>query len=401
MTVQLSREQARRLLAHYHFSPTDLLGVFTRLGTVQYDPLNPVGRNPDLVLQARVPSYRVDDWQALAYEKRLIYDAWDKQACLVPMSDWPTRALIRERYRPYHDREIVQSEVAAVTALLEALDTRGPLSSLEFERKTGYDPHSWSGSTQAKRILRSLWVSGELVTHHRRNGRHYYDRAGRVIPEQHFSQPPQLDEAAYFRWILARRYQAVGLLRANAEAAVWSVCGGAAQRKRALVELIEAGTLIPVQVGVEKLTYYAHVAALKSLDQPPLEPRVIFLGPLDSLLWDRRGIQHIFGFDYIWEVYKPEPLRKWGYYVLPVFYGDRFIARVDSRLDKGIWTIARWWWEEDVVPDAALLEALQMAMARFMIYLGATGVQASEGVDAVVQQVIADLTTLSCKASMV
>ena len=82
MTLHISREQARRLLALYHFTPTDLPGVFERLGTVQYDPLNPVGRNPDLVLQARVPGYRVDDWQKAAYTNRLIYDAWDKQSSL-------------------------------------------------------------------------------------------------------------------------------------------------------------------------------------------------------------------------------------------------------------------------------------------------------------------------------
>jgi uncharacterized protein len=78
MTIQLSREQARRFLVAYHFAQTDLPGVFARLGTVQYDPLNPVGRNPDLVLQARIPGYRVDDWQQAAYTDRLIYDAWDK-----------------------------------------------------------------------------------------------------------------------------------------------------------------------------------------------------------------------------------------------------------------------------------------------------------------------------------
>lgn len=60
MTISISREQARRFLANYHFTPTDLPGVFNRLGTVQYDPLNPVGRNPDLVFQARIPGYRLD-----------------------------------------------------------------------------------------------------------------------------------------------------------------------------------------------------------------------------------------------------------------------------------------------------------------------------------------------------
>jgi uncharacterized protein len=80
MTVHISREQARRLLALYHFTPTDLPGMVERLRTVQYDPLNPVGRNPDLVFQARVPGCQVDDWQKAAYSDRLLYDAWDKQA---------------------------------------------------------------------------------------------------------------------------------------------------------------------------------------------------------------------------------------------------------------------------------------------------------------------------------
>ncbi|HEU5228243.1 MAG TPA: crosslink repair DNA glycosylase YcaQ family protein [Ktedonobacteraceae bacterium] len=80
MTLHISCEQARRFLAAYHFTLTDLPGVFERLGTVQYDPLNPVGRNADLVFQARIPGYCVDDWQRAAYTQRHIYDAWDKQA---------------------------------------------------------------------------------------------------------------------------------------------------------------------------------------------------------------------------------------------------------------------------------------------------------------------------------
>jgi uncharacterized protein YcaQ len=80
MTLHLSIEQARNFLTAYHFRQTDLPGVFARLGTVQYDPLNPVGRNPDLVLQARIPGYQVDDWQRAAYIDRLLYDSWDKQS---------------------------------------------------------------------------------------------------------------------------------------------------------------------------------------------------------------------------------------------------------------------------------------------------------------------------------
>ena len=372
MSIHLSREEARRFLANYHFAPTNIAGVFERLSTVQYDPLNPVGRNPDLVFQARVPGYRVDDWQHIAYAEHMLYDSWDKQACLVPMSDWSKRTLMRERYAPYHDREILKSHATEATAILAALDARGPLSSLEFEDRTSYGERgSWYGSTVAKRILRALWASGQLVTHHRKGGRHYYDRPERVIPPQYYNASPLLDEDDYHRWIMTQRVKAMGLLRPMAEACIWSACGDAATRKRAIAQLVEDGTITPLHIEGKTWTYYILTTMLPFLNIELLPPRMIFLGPLDSLIWDRKAIQHVFSFDYMWEVYKPLAQRRWGYYVLPVFYKDRFVARFDSRLEKGIWTITQWWWEPDVVIDDEMQEALRVAKKEFVYYLRA------------------------------
>jgi uncharacterized protein YcaQ len=391
MTLALSRAEARRFLAVYHFTSTDLPGVFARLGTVQYDPLNPVGRNPDLVLQARVPGYQVDDWQKIAYTDRLIYDAWDKQVCLVPVSDWPMRARIRantDRWG-YHER-ILHDEAEAVEAALAELDRRGPLSSLEFEDQSHFtDRTAWYGPKRIKHILRALWDRGVIVTHHRQGGRHYYDRAARVIPPEHFNAPPLLDEAAYTRWIVGKRAQAMGLVRPTAEATVWSECGAASVRTKALQELVEMGTLTPALVsenGAKGWPAYLPTNALPLLEAPAPDPRVIFVAPLDSLLWDRRMVMQFFDFDYVWEVYKPEAQRRWGYYVLPVFYGDRFVARLDSRLERGVWTIARWWWEPDITPTPDLLDALHCAAAAFARYLHARSVRAGEGVPPEVRQ---------------
>ncbi|MBE3559534.1 MAG: YcaQ family DNA glycosylase [Ktedonobacteraceae bacterium] len=385
--LHISQEQARRFLATYHFTTTDLPGVFDRLGTVQYDPLNPVGRNPDLVFQARVPGYRVDDWQEAAYTDRIVYDAWDKQACLVPVSDWPRRAYGRLHHRTYHDREILQSVPDIVEMILTAIETQGPLSSLEFEQPEhtshafSRTEHSWYGQTLIKRVLRSLWACSMLLTHHRKNGRHYYDLPERVIPQRHYAAPPLLDKDAYYRWIIARRCQAIGLLRPAAEAAIWSACGDATTRRCILAQLVAEGTLTPVAVGAKQWLAYMPTSALPLLDAAPPSPRLIFLGPLDSILWDRKAIQQIFGFDYAWEVYKPPAQRRWGYYVLPVFYADRLVARIDSRLEQGTWKIARWWWEPDVTPDAELLEALSKAAAQFLHYLRADSVVVDESVD--------------------
>lgn len=380
--IHISREQAQRFLATYHFTPTDLPGVFTRLGTVQYDPLNPVGRNPDLVLQARVPGYRVNDWQHAAYTDRLIYDAWDKQACLVPSSDWPFRAATRELYRPYHDSEILQTDAELAAQVLAAIDAQGPLSSLEFEDKAHYGlPGSWVGSTRINRILRAMWVGGVLVTHHRKSGRHYYDRPERVVPPQHYNAPLVTDLHDYHRWIMARRFQSVGLLRSTGEACIWSACGTGAERKHAIHRLVEEGTLTPVHVGEKKWPYYMPSNALPLLDAPLPSPRVLFLGPLDSILWDRKAIVQLFDFDYTWEVYKPVEQRRWGYYVLPIFYKDRFIGRLDSRLDGSTWNIAQWWWEADVTLDDELCAALSVAMREFMRYMGASSVKVGERVE--------------------
>ena len=171
MVLHISQEQARRFLALYHFTPTDVPGVFERLGTVQYDPLNPVGRNPDLVLQARVPGYQVDDWQKTAYTDRLVYDAWDKMACLVPVSDWPMRARLRAHTYNLHPL-LLEEQADAVAAALAELDARGPLSSLEFEDQSHFtDRSAWYGPKRIKHILRALWDRGLIVTHHRQIGR--------------------------------------------------------------------------------------------------------------------------------------------------------------------------------------------------------------------------------------
>lgn len=381
MTITLSTEEVRRFLVRYHLTPDTIDGVFNRLGAVQYDPLNPVGRNHDLVLQARVPGYRVDDWQRYAYGERQAYDAWDKQACLVPMSDWARRTVIRERFHAWHDREVLDEHPEAVSAALIEIDIRGPLSSLEFEDRTRLEgAHSWYGPTRIKRILRALWVRGVLVTHHRESGRHYYDRAERVVPGEHWSVPA-LAEEEYFPWIVLRRHRAAGLLRPKAEQAIWSVCGDAAIRQATIDRLVADNQLVPVHVGLKKALYHLPADTLQLLDQPSIERRLVFMAPLDNLIWDRRATKDIFGFEYTWEVYKRAEDRRWGYYVLPVMYGDRFVARVDCRLEGRTWVVSRWWWEEGFERDPEVIQALREAARAFVAYLGAESVQVLDGVD--------------------
>lgn len=383
MAISFTAAEAARLLVAYQLERQSVPEVFDRLGSIQYDPLNPVGRNVDLVLGARVPGYRVDDWLRPVYRDRVAYDAWDKQACLVSVADWPFRHAIRQHFHPWHDRDILGEYPAMVDAVFRELDARGPLSSIDFEDRTrAPGRHSWYGPTVVKRVLRALWARGELVTHHRVRGRHYYDRPEHVIPPALLASPPIEDLDTYFRWIVLRRHQTAGLLRPGASAEIWSVCGDRKRRDTTIQELVEAGALLPVLIGTRKTLFHMPAAASQYLDRSPVGSSIRFLGPLDSLLWDRRAVREIFGFDYIWEVYKKPEDRRWGYYVLPVLYGDRFVARVDSRLEGSIWKISQWWWEGDARITVDLLAAVRAGAARFARYLSASQVEVSLDVDA-------------------
>lgn len=386
--LKLSKADARALLVRHHFAPSDIPGVFERLGSVQFDPLKPVGCNHDLVLQARVPGYRVGDWEKIAYQERMIYDAWDKQASLVRMEDWPKRRIYHQWHAAAWRKRVLEPYPEAVEILLDELRERGPLSSTEFNHQV-HKPEwqgSWYGPKLTKHVLRALWHTGKIVTHHRQGNKHVYDLAERVIPSALFHAPP-LNEDASLRWLIRLRHQAVGLLRPAGNAQeVWSLPIKSAERQKVIEALVAEGQLMPLELGGTR--YHAVPEVLTLLDSPSPAPLMRFVAPLDQLMWDRKAVRQIFDFDYVWEVYKPEKQRTWGYYTLPVMFGQDFVARIDSRVEGTSWQVKGWWWEEGVTPDTRMLEALEHAATDFMRYLGANEVKTARSVDKRVREAL-------------
>ena len=374
----VARADAARALIGHQLHRAPLADVVERLGTVQVDPLAPMGRNHDLVLQARVDGYRVDGWHVPAYAERRWLDGWDKQACLTLAEDGPARRpffeRFAERWRPFLDEH-----ADAVRATLARLERDGPRTTLGFDDAPRDDLRgTWYGPRLVKHVLRALWDTGRVVTVGREGGRHVYDVAERGLPERARSAPAMSDAEALDR-IVRRRVQAAGALRLAADASTGTLPGGATVRRAALASAMAVGTLEAWDGGGEA---YAAVPGL--LDAaPPVDPAVArVLAPLDALLWDRRGVAALFGFAYVWEVYKPAPDRRWGYYVVPVVVGDRFVARFDARLAGERLDVHGWWWEAGVDGRAAgIAAALEVGLARFLAYLGATAVGLPTGLD--------------------
>ncbi|MBB3141089.1 DNA glycosylase AlkZ-like family protein [Halomonas organivorans] len=376
--LTLTPADARRLLVHYHFRPAPLASVIRRLGTIQFDPLAPVGTNPDLVLQARVPGYRQGDWQQAAYGQRWLVDGWDKQASLIQPAEWWAQAPFHRWFACRWQHRGVDVEAPEARALVEQVERHGPSTSLELGDQRA-DPAlrgSWYGPKRSRHLLKALWDSGHLMTHHRVGGRHAYDLPERVLPQGTSVAEASDDEA--LQRLVARRVQAAGLLRPAADGAVWSLPCPRAERDRIAARAIARGELLELDVdGTAYWTTPEALATLEDAAEPLASPsrEVRFLAPLDPLMWDRGGVARLFAFDYVWEVYKPETQRRWGYYVVPVLWGERFVARFDARCQQGILTILAWHWESDITParlPEGLDEALEPAARAFLDYLGAT-----------------------------
>lgn len=371
-------------MVRHHFAPAaSQMEVFHRLRSVQFDPIAPVGCNHDLVLQARVPGYKIGDWEGLAYKDRLIYDGWDKMASLVPYEGWGLRRYIHSVYRRMFEKKIFQDHGDAVETILKEIAERGPMMPKEFEFQQRREDWkgSWYGPSVTKQALRALWHTGQIMTADRKRGQHVYDLTERVVPAQYLSEPLLAEKDAQLELMLDR-HRAMGVIRPTAAPEVWSYTLLYYQRKELLAELLRRGDIVPVEI--EGVKANATPEFLSLLDQPPLEPRVVFVAPLDQLMWDRKMIAHLFGFDYVWEIYTPEAKRRWGYYVLPVLFGDELVARVEFFARDGVLEVREWHFEGCELKPGFWTE-LEKSVKDFMKYSSTSKVSVKKGIDAKVR----------------
>lgn len=381
--VNLTNRQARRfLLAHHglgtHPEFTGKTGVLTyirRVSCIQYDPLNIVGRNPELVLQSRIPDFRPSLLQELLYGDRSLIDGMDKVMSIYPVEDWNYFSRFRDEARRYYGSN--EAVAGALSEVRQAVMERGPLSSEDLDLDQTVD-WAWAPTRLARAALESMYFWGELVVHHKKNNQKYYDFASRHLPERLLlADDPNATEEQYLDWRISRRIGSVGMLWEKAGDAWIGIKGlKAKERREAIDRLCSESRLVRLQVEGIPTPLYARTEdwdrSAAAIDDPIETPRASILAPLDNLLWDRRLIAAIFGFEYIWEVYKPIQHRKYGYYVLPILYGDTFVARFEPGRDKrtGNLVIINWWWESGIEPTPDMLAELKRCFRRFMQFLG-------------------------------
>ena len=336
--------------------------VVERLGSLQFDPLEIAGRNHDLVLLARIAGYRREWTDALLYEERWLYEAYNKGLSLLPTAELPYYRVGWDVNRVRHGAATFVEHADLVAELLDRIRRDGPLSSTDVEPRAAIEWY-WRPTNQVRAILEALAEAGVLGLARREGNRRVYDLAERLFPAGLLAERRTEEEQR--RHKLLSRYRAHGLLGASGgQSEIWlGTAATAKDRYRRRDELIEAGTLVPAEVeGIRGPRYVlgAEVAILEDAARAVEAGEsagvgVAFLAPLDPLVWDRDLLRSLFDFDYVWEVYVPAAKRRWGYYVLPILFGDRLVGRIEPRIERasGALRILGLWWQDGFDPLAA------------------------------------------------
>jgi uncharacterized protein len=358
--------------------PKGVLEVFRRLGSIQYDPIAVAGRTHDLVLHARVAGYE-PAWSERLYEQREIFEAYNKGLSFVPVSEFPWfRGLAGSR-----SRRVLEENAEVAEQVLERIRAEGPLSALDFERKQGQLTDWFGAPTNVVRaVLEAYAVTGVLGLARRDGNRRYYDLLERLLPADVLAQ--EVPERERFRHKLLSRFRAHGLLGVGGGGDIFGLIGpakpdprypGHPGRTALRKELVESGELVPVDVEGVRGKRYVLRDEVELLEAPPEPPAsVAFLPPFDPVIWDRRLLGWLFDFDYVWELFFPPAERRWGWYVLPVLFRDRFVGRIEPRIDREAARVdvIGFWWEDGFDPRRAdgFVDAMREALRAYLRFAG-------------------------------
>ena len=375
---------------------------------LQLDPLQMITRSQDITLHSRVLDYAPGMWEAVTYQQREFFD-WGSWLAARPMDELPHWRVVmrRERERNMRLRSLAHEHANAIEEMRTILRERGTVSNRTFEMAKRTRTESYRGRKDSALALYYLWITGEVMTHHRERFERVYALTEAVAPGHLICESSE-DEAN--RFLITKEIGFSGLSRVTRSSDAFHGRGDPEQAaKKLLSAMLAAGEIVEVRVESWKTPHLmlgSDVALLNELSAgrvpaawAPLDTttteEVVFLAPLDHVSARGRA-KVVFGFEYIWEVYKPEHLRQFGYYVLPILWGDQLVARFDSKFDRttNTYVILGLWLEDDTLgQNEAFAEALARGFARFVTFLGARALDAAAIREPLLRQRIVTLTT--------
>jgi uncharacterized protein YcaQ len=375
---------------------------------LQLDPLQVVARSHDIQLHSRVLDYVPGLWEQVTYQQRDFFD-WGGWLATRPMDDLPHWRVIMHRERDgdrdcdARVRKMGHDHAEAIDEMRAILHERGLVSNRDFAAAQRARTQSYRGRKDSSLALYYLWRTGEIMTHHREDFERVYAFTDAIAPANLIHES---DAAEADRFLIKKEISFSGLSRLNRTSDAYHRGVPFSRAREICQALLADGDIIEVKVEGWKHVYYAlgsDAGLLRDVSAgrvpaawTPLETsttdEVVFLAPLDPVSARGRA-KALFGFDYVWEVYKPQHKRAFGYYTLPILWGDQLVARFDSKLDRTTNTLiilGLWLEDEALGKDETFAEAMRRGFSRFATSLGANDIDVTAINEPLLRQHIGD-----------
>lgn len=332
-----------------------------KLGYVQIDTISVIERAHHHTLWNRVNNYDASQLDELVKAKH-IFEYWSHAAAFLPMRDF-RYSLPRKNAIASGERHWYSKDEKATQHVLDRIKSDGPLQSKDFKQAT-ISREGWGDWKPAKRALEQLFMEGELMIAKRQGFQKIYDLTERVLPDNVDTNTPSSRE--YHQHLIDNYLRSNGVgtpaqiayLRKGLKPAVEKLCA----------ELLEDGHL--ERVVVSKQSYYLLAGQDQLLKTSLSRSKVKILSPFDNLLIQRKRTKVLFNFDYLIECYVPAAKRQYGYFCLPLLWGQAFAGRMDAKMDRktGVLDIYNLYLETDR-PDL-FMQALLPSIKSFLQFNG-------------------------------
>jgi uncharacterized protein YcaQ len=393
--MQVSRGTARKLMIEKQgltikkkqTLKDDLFDTIDMLGCVQIDTINVVERAHYLTLWSRHGNYQKELLHTLAYVDHQLFEHWAHALCFIPFKDYRYYISQMERRKKSMTETFVKrsgQNPKLINQVYDRVVEEGPLSSSDFEGSRTGD--GWGNWKPAKLALELLYRSGKLLVHHRINFKKYYDIAENIIPPNIDISLPSMEER--IKYFLYRTLKALGLASPQEFRKYYHTqslkLGTTKQLTEHLNKLSSEGEVETHKVEESDDPYYClpnDSERIKEIDSGDFNfTEVRMLSYFDNLLWIRERVNYLYCFKPKFEVYLPKKDRTYGYYHMPVLYGDRLVARIEPKMDRlnKVLIIRGYWKEEGFKPTEDFEDKMHRTLESFASFNGATEVKWSQ-----------------------
>jgi uncharacterized protein YcaQ len=356
MTHRLSRDEARRIAIRAQLltaeRPAGIVETIDALTIVNIEPTAAIAPSADHVLWSRLGwPYDPADLARLVEEDRAIFE-WG--GFYRTMADLPLLIPeMRKRPQSREAREWLAANDRFRRDILDRLRADGPLRPADIPdtAQVSWRSSGWTNNRNTLQMLEMLVLRGDVAISGRDAKGRLFDLAERVYP----ADVPELSDEDAARERAERRLGSLGIARARSVSQP--------------IEPIDVGTVGEEAVidGIDG-RWRLDPAALDGLDD--VTPRTALLSPFDRLVFDRKRLEELFGYEYLLEMYKPAAKRRWGYFALPILHGDRFVGKLDAKADRKAGVLRVNAIHEDEPFTAEIAEGVQAEIRDLARWLG-------------------------------